>query len=321
MRRQIFNDAVLSKADGTTIAYLYKCRQFFVWIREVYTNIKLPVQEEIIAAYLVHLKNKTKSENVLTSAAAAIKWLHTLVNAKINPADSPLVQQILISARRQLHKPPIQKEPMTLDQVKRIVDQLGGADNTLLELRTACYVSLKFALLFRHDEMVQIKASHIEELPNNKGFSIFIPRSKTDIFREGNKAYLSNTHNSYSPVTILSNFMSRSSIRIGQDVYLFTALSYHPSTKTYKPLVNKPLSYTRCRELFVDALKLIGIQNPKMYGLHSLRSGGASHLANKGVDEELIMQHGRWKTTVAKNRYVKRDCDQRLLVSSILSNE
>jgi hypothetical protein len=85
--------------------------------------------------------------------------------------------------------------------------------------------------------------------------------------------------------------------------------------------VNKPLSYTRCRELFIDALKLIGIQNSKIYGLHSLRSGGASHLANKGVGEELIMQHGRWKTTVAKNRYVKRDFDQRLLVSSILSKE
>lgn len=321
MRRQIFNEAVLSKGDGTTIAYLYKCRKFFAWIKEMCTNIKLPIQEEVMAAYFVQLKEKANSDSVLTSAAAAIKWVHTLVNAKINPVDAPIVQQILVSARRQLHKPPIQKEPITLEQVKRIVDQLGGADNTLMELRTACYVSLKFALLFRHDEMVQIKASHIEELPNNKGFSIFIPRSKTDIFSEGNKAYLSDTHTSYSPVAILRNFMSRSSVTIGQDVHLFTALSYHPSIKMYKPHVNKPLSYTRCRELFIDALKLIGIQNSKIYGLHSLRSGGASHLANKGVGEELIMQHGRWKTTVAKNRYVKRDFDQRLLVSSILSKE
>ena len=83
-------------------------------------------------------------------------------------------------------------------------------------------------------------------------------------------------------------------------------------------MTDRSLSYTRCREMFLDALKQIGIKEPKMYGLHSLRSGGASHLANKGVSEDLIMQHGRWKTTTAKNRYVKRDIGHRLAVSETL---
>ena len=87
--------------------------------------------------------------------------------------------------------------------------------------------------------MAQLKACHISELPDDKGLSIFIPRSKTDIFREGSVTYISDTHNCYSPVVILKQFMSRCGIELGQNVFIFTALTYHPSIKAHKPLLNK----------------------------------------------------------------------------------
>ncbi len=65
----------------------------------------------------------------------------TLINAKPNPVDSPIVQQIIVSAR---HKPPNQKEPITLEQVNCIIDKLVGEKFSLIELRTACYIALKF---------------------------------------------------------------------------------------------------------------------------------------------------------------------------------
>ena len=86
---------------------------------------------------------------------------------------------------------------------------------------------------------------------------------------------------------------------------------------SYKRTQNKPLSYTctRYRELFVDALKSIGAVDVKSFGLHSLRSGGATRLSQNNISEDLILQHGRWKTVNAKNRYVKRDISKRLEVS------
>ena len=66
---------------------------------------------------------------------------------------------------------------------QRIIDNFAGPNNNLIELRTACYIARKFALLFRHDEMAQMKACHISELPEGKSLSIFIPRPKTDVFR------------------------------------------------------------------------------------------------------------------------------------------
>lgn len=320
MKEQIFNQAVLAKAHGTISSYLYNCKQFFKYLKELGIDVKLPIQDEIIAAYLVHKKNSANSDSVLTTSASAIKWIHSLINAKPNPVDSPIVQQIIISGRRQLHKPPVQKEPLPLETVQKVVNKFGGPNNNLMDLRIACYISIKFSLLFRHDEMAQLKASHISELPDGNGLSIFIPRSKTDIFREGSTTFISDTPaNNYSPVSILKSYLAKCNTKIGEDVFVFTALSYHPKQQSHIPLKNKPLSYTRCRELFLDALEQIGVDNPRNYGLHSLRSGGASHLANKGVSEELLMQHGRWKTTTAKNRYVKRDLERRLDVSKILN--
>ena len=66
-------------------------------------------------------------------------------------------------------------------------------------------------------------------------------------------------------------------------------------------------SYTRCREIFKTTLKDLGY-DPKDYGLHSLRSGGATAvITNKdsnAVSERLLKLHGRWKTDEAKDMYV-----------------
>ncbi|XP_060579452.1 uncharacterized protein LOC132736355 [Ruditapes philippinarum] len=73
-----------------------------------------------------------------------------------------------------------------------------------------------------------------------------------------------------------------------------------------------PLSYTRARELILDMFEHIGLDKSK-FGLHSLRSGGASAAANAGVSDRLFKRHGRWKSEKGKDSYVKDDIDKRLL--------
>ena len=51
------------------------------------------------------------------------------------------------------------------------------------------------------------------------------------------------------------------------------------------------------------------------YGLHSLRSGGASTAVNNGVSERLIGEHGRWKSGYSRDRYLKDDKTARLSVT------
>ena len=54
---------------------------------------------------------------------------------------------------------------------------------------------------------------------------------------------------------------------------LLRILRFFKSTNSYK-LYGVKLSYTRCREIFKECLKEIGVDH-KLYCLHSLRSGGA----------------------------------------------
>ena len=78
---------------------------------------------------------------------------------------------------------------------------------------------------------------------------------------------------------------------------------------------NKPISYSTTRDDVLKVLKSIGLDS-KVYGLHSLRSGGASAF---GVKDRLIMKHGRWKSEGVKNRYISEDISSLLFVSQNLN--
>ena len=56
--------------------------------------------------------------------------------------------------------------------------------------------------------MAQIKASHILAPPAENCLSIFIPHSKTDIFRDGNTTFLTDSGDKFSPKKILKCFMA-----------------------------------------------------------------------------------------------------------------
>ena len=97
------------------------------------------------------------------------------------------------------------------------------------------------------------------------------------------------------------------------DEYIFRGIE---NTKNGQKLrkINKPLSYTTVRGHVPDLLANIGL-DPAKFGLHSLRSGGASAAANLGVSKRLFKKHGRWKSDKVKDSYVNEDIESKLSVS------
>ena len=57
-----------------------------------------------------------------------------------------------------------------------------------------------------------------------------------------------------------------------------------------------------------------------LYGLHSLRPGGAKTVvnSNKSISERLLMIHSRWKTHTAKDMCIHEDISRGLEVTSHL---
>lgn len=100
--------------------------------------------------------------------------------------------------------------------------------------------------------------------------------------------------------------------------FIFRSILYCKKSKSYKLRNgNKPLSYTRAREILLEALKSLGLESGN-FGLHSLRSGGATAAASNGINDRLFKKHGRWKSEKAKDGYVQENLLEKLSVSKKL---
>ena len=145
-----------------------------------------------------------------------------------------------------------------------------------------------------------------------------MPRSKTDVYREGNYVYIAKLENKYCPVAILRRYFEAANLELSSHLLLFRPLT---KNKSGYSLRSGKLSYTRCREIFKTTLKDLGY-DPKEYDLHSLRSGGAtaviSNNASKAVSERLLKLHGCWKKDEAKDMYVLESEYNRLSVTKYL---
>ena len=71
------------------------------------------------------------------------------------------------------------------------------------------------------------------------------------------------------------------------------------------------------REVFIDMLKDV-VPNVEDFGLHSLRSGGATEAANLGISDRLIKKHGRWTSDLAKDMYIREALIDKLKVIIII---
>lgn len=102
------------------------------------------------------------------------------------------------------------------------------------------------------------------------------------------------------------------------DQYVFRSVRFLKSRNSYKLAeVNRPLSYTRDRELLLGTLTAIGL-DCKQSCIQSWRSGGATAAARNSVSDRLIKEHGRWRTDFTKDGYIKDSVKKQLTVSSNL---
>lgn len=151
--------------------------------------------------------------------------------------------------------------------------------------------------------------------------SVHIESSKTDVYRRGNDVLIASTGKSTCPVYWTKLYLQLAELSDKPDKFIFRSLRYLKSQKCHKLcVINKPLSYTRAREILLEALSSIGL-NSKLFSLHSLRSGGATSAASSGVhvNDRLLKLHGRWKSDFSRDNYVKDTVSKQLNVTKNLN--
>jgi len=126
---------------------------------------------------------------------------------------------------------------------------------------------------------------------DEKYVELFITKSKTGIYRNGN-VVLAKTGHITCPFSLLSRYVQVGNINLSSNLKFFRTLHFLKSKGCYR-FGSTGISYTRAREVVLDAFSQLGFPS-RLFGLHSLRSGGATSAANAGVNDRLFKCHGRW---------------------------
>ena len=298
-----------SRAFSIVKKYGHAFEKFRKWVicNGLGSSDALPAKAFMVATYLASLIQESNSASPVISAFYAIKWYHD-INGLLSPTDSKLVVNVLESGKRILGKETIKKQPVTIEIISSVYNTLYEYGN-IESQRIICAILVGFSGFMRSAELLNIKVSDIVFNPTY--MLIFVESSKTDKYRDGAWIMIAKTGTELCPVENVSKYLSWTKLS-GND-FLFCNIC---ATKTGYVVrkTNKQMSYTNLRELFLEALSP-HVTDIKKYSLHSLRSGGATAAANKGVKDRMFKRHGRWISESAKDGYVQDSVDDRLQVS------
>ena len=206
--------------------------------------------------------------------------------------------------------------PICPEHLHALVLKFAGVDASLLDIRDVCICLVAFAGFFCFNELANIKWCDV--VFSDTYFSLFIPRGKSDQYGSGATRVITRTGNPTCPFGMLSRYAKLSGDSLNSTQFVFRSL-YKSKDGRYALRDGSNLSYSRARELFINKFKAIGL-DMRLYGLHSLRIGGAIAAANNDLPDRVIKKHGRWKSENAKDIYCREDIQHQLLGLGQTSN-
>ena len=250
----------------------------------------LPADEFHIVLYMIHLLQTGKTFPVIRMSYFAINYFHSIVGYQ-NPCPTSLSYNVLEGIKRILAYSATKKSPVTVSQLYEMYNYFGTKTISLSKVRTILICVLSFIGFLRFSEVIKLRRCDI--IKNKTFLSIFIEKSNTDVYREGRWVYLTKLDTVLCPIELVSQYFKKSNIRDNCQKYIFRGII---TTKSHSNLrsCDKHISYTCVRENVIEGLQNIGAET-KLFGLHSLRAGGATVAANLGVNDRLFKKHGRWK--------------------------
>ena len=126
------------------------------------------------------------------------------------------------------------------------------------------------------------------DIITNKTFlSIFIEKSKTDVFRGGSWVYFTKLDTTLCPTELISQYYKKGNLRQNCKKYIFTGIITTKSHSKLRTCDKQIISYTSVRENAIEGPKNIGAET-KSFGLYILQAGGTTAAANLGVNVKLF---------------------------------
>ena len=139
----------------------------------------------------------------------------------------------------------------------------------------AALFALGFFGFLRWDDLRRLTVNNLQF--EDSHLAIFLTQRKNDQFRQGSWVFIARSDSSPCPVAVVEKFPKEGNH--DSKSRLFRRAS---STKKGVKLRRDPTSYSREAELIKAELRKEGL-DPALYGIHSLRAGGATTAAALSV--------------------------------------
>ena len=277
--------------------------------------------------------------NLESKSASSVDNLMSGVGCFVNiagdsaPKEDPFVAGALEAVRRHLGYKNVPKDTLLPEHISKMVELRGGADADLGAIATLARLSVGQVALLRFSDIEALKFGYFVFGPEI--VRLFLPRTKTDKYAKGQWAsFFVNENDSSSPYALVNRMLamlvetwdlmspvekrkyskwtdSDGSLLLAEIPFMFKTVSVAQGKRFPAP---PGVSSAKARDVLYnmfladvkDYAASIDLDSTK-YATHSCRRGGATSAVEEGVEDELIMEQGRWRSKSAFNRYI---CDE-----------
>jgi integrase len=287
------NDLIrAAKAPSTRKAYQSDFRIYDSWCTD-HGLTSLPSAPETIALYIASWVVARLAPATIARRLASISKAHQAAGFEESPASTRhfVVSEVLKGARRTLGVAQKCKDPLLLNDIRRLVD---SCPKNLLGLRDRALILTGFAGAFRRSELCAMAVCDLSF--SDSGLVIKVPRSKADQEQAGDKVAIPfGGHEETCPIKALREWLAAANVTSGA---VFRAVDRH------NKVAANGLHRDSIAEIFKTAATRAGINATNIAG-HSVRAGMATQAALNGSSERAIAKTTRHRSRRVLRRYIR----------------
>ncbi len=288
--------------DNTKKVYTTYGKQY----REFARTRGLPLDNQVtVASFMLASAHRGMGRSTCTKAIpSAVAHIFRFETEK--PTAGPLVKAMkgAVAKFTNTSQP---KAPITMRHVEKIMEKVDM--RSFVSVRNFTMILLMTVCMLRGSEATDLLEEDVEvkEVDGILVLMVRIQKGKTDQLRFGHTILVSpNAVHALCPVRWITYYLAHR-VKGAPSFFHQNPLSWVP------PELQPGLAKGTANKEVKAAVESIG-ENPKLFGSHSCRRGGATAAVAAGVDIVLVKRHGRWRSD-AVYAYVEDSVERKLSVS------
>lgn len=284
-----------------------------------------------VAMGAVLARAKTGAKSTVAGLVTAINRYHQDRGSR-SPLASRQGKELVRAAKKRANKGRGAKAPMPASMVKALMgihergaEEEADSERRALRLRDRAWLAVGFCGLLRKSELCELRRGDLRERDRDECWTLYIRRSKTD--PEGHGAYVTLAEQTRSNIEVgraLREYLAArdETLGDGEELPLFPAWEFKKRRLGRRHLNSKGKALAdSLRRTIQEANEMLkprgGGFEEKYFSTHSLRRGGATAMADAGVEARLVQAHGRWTSDCYK-RYMEMAVEERRSASARL---